>query len=141
MIRFANKYDNDKIIELIKGFAIELDTPLASNPLTWSRTHCESILTMLYAGLGFVLIDDEQTGILVAVKSKYFWNNNIIQLQEVMLTGKTNIVIARLIKEYIKVAKDMLNKGEVNQAVIASFVGVDLSKFGLKQLESKWEIK
>jgi hypothetical protein len=141
LIRFANKYDNDKIIELIKGFAIELDTPLASNPLTWSRTHCESILTMLYAGLGFVLIDDEQTGILVAVKSKYFWNNNIIQLQEVMLTGKTNIVIARLIKEYIKVAKDMLNKGEVNQAVIASFVGVDLSKFGLKQLESKWEIK
>ena len=141
MIRFANKYDNDKIIELIKGFAIELDTSLASNPLTWSRTYCESILTMLYAGLGFVLIDDEQTGILVAVKSKYFWNNNIIQLQEVMLTGKTNIVIARLIKEYIKVAKDMLNKGEVNQAVIASFVGVDLSKFGLKQLESKWEIK
>jgi len=141
MIRFANKYDNEKIIELIKEFAIKIDTPLASNPLTWSKTHCESILTMLYAGLGFVLIDDEQTGILVAVKSKYFWNNNIIQLQEVLLTGKTNIIIARLIKEYIKVSKNMLNKGEINQAVMASFVGVNLSKFGLKQLEHKWEIK
>ena len=62
-------------------------------------------------------------------------------MQEVLLTGKTNIVIARLIKEYIKVAKNMLNKGEINQAVIASFVGIDLSKFGLTQLENKWEIK
>ena len=35
----------------------------------------------------------------------------------------------------------MLNKGEINQAVIASFVGIDLSKFGLTQLENKWEIK
>lgn len=141
MIRFANKYDNDKIIELIKEFASKIKTPLASNPLSWSKTHCENILTMLYAGLGFVLIDDEQTGILIAVKSKYIWNNNIIQLQEIMLTGKTNIVIARLIKEYIKVSKDMLNKGEINQSVISSFVGVNLSKFGLTQLESKWEIK
>ena len=35
----------------------------------------------------------------------------------------------------------MLNKNEVNQAVMSSFVGIDLSKFGLKQLENKWEIK
>ena len=141
MIRFANKFDNDKIIELIKEFASNIDSPLASNPLTWSKTHCEHILAMLYAGLGFVLIDDEQTGILIAVKSKYIWNNNIIQLQEIMLTAKTNIIRARLIKEYIKISKDMLNKNEVNQAVMSSFVGIDLSKFGLKQLESKWEIK
>ena len=141
MIRFANKYDKDKIIDLIKEFASYLDTPLASNPMSWSKTHCESVLSMIFAGLGFVLIDDNQTGILIAVKSKYIWNNNIIQLQEIMLTAKTNIIRARLIKEYIKISKDMLNKNEVNQAVMSSFVGIDLSKFGLKQLESKWEIK
>ena len=96
---------------------------------------------MIFAGLGFILIDEDQTGILIAVKSKYIWNNNIIQLQEIMLTAKTNIIRARLIKEYIKISKDMLNKGEINQAVMSSFVGIDLSKFGLKQLENKWEIK
>ena len=86
----------------------------------------------MYAGRGFVLIDNDQTGILVAVKSQCFWNENIYQLQETMLTGKTNIVIARLIKEYIKVAKDMINKHEINQAVMSSYVGIDLSKFDLK---------
>jgi hypothetical protein len=140
LIRFANKYDNDKIIELLKDFAIKSDNPLTKNPLSWSRTYVETILSALYAGRGFVLIDNEQTGILVAVKSQCFWNENIYQLQETMLTGKTNIVIARLIKEYIKIAKDMIDKHEINQAVMSSYIGVDLSKFGLKLLEHHWEI-
>ena len=140
MIRYANKYDNDKIIELLKDFASKSDNPLTKNPLSWSKTYVESILNNLYAGRGFVLIDQEQTGFLVAVKTQCFWNQNIYQLQETMLTGKTNIVIARLIKEYIKIAKDMINKHEINQAVMSSYIGVDLSKFGLKLLEHHWEI-
>jgi hypothetical protein len=140
LIRYANKYDNDKIIELLKDFASKSDNPLTKNPLSWSKTYVESILNNLYAGRGFVLIDQEQTGFLVAVKTQCFWNQNIYQLQETMLTGKTNIVIARLIKEYIKIAKDMINKHEINQAVMSSYIGVDLSKFGLKLLEHHWEI-
>ena len=140
MIRFANKYDNDKIIDLIKDFAIKSDNPLTKNPMSWSKTYVESILNHLYAGRGFVLIDDEQTSILIAVKSQCFWNEYSYQLQETMLTGKSNIVIARLIKEYIKIAKDMINKGEINQAVMSSYIGIDLSKFGLKLLEHHWEI-
>jgi hypothetical protein len=141
LIRFANKYDNDKIIDLLKDFAIQSDNPLTKNPLSWSKTYVETILTNLYAGKGFVLIDNEQTGILIAVKNQCFWNEHIYQLQEVMLHGKTNIIIARLIKEYIKIAKNMINKNEINQAVMASYIGIDLSKFGLKLLEHHWEIK
>lgn len=141
MIRYANKYDNDKIIDLIKDYASKTDSPLASNPLSWSKTYVESVLNTIYAGHGFILIDDAQTGILVAVKTQYFWNRNIIQLQEVMLNGFNNIVVARLIKEYIKIAKEMLNKNEINQAVMSSYSTIDLSKLGLTKLEIKWEIK
>ena len=140
MIRYANKYDNNKIIDLIKDFAIKTDNPLSNNPLSWSKTYVESILNSLYAGQGFVLIDNECTGILVAVKAQSFWNQNVYQLQETMLHGKTNIVIARLIKEYIKIAKDMINKNQINQAVMSSYPNIDLSKFGLKLLEHHWEI-
>lgn len=140
MIRYANKYDNNKIIDLIKDFAIKSDNPLTKNPLSWSKTYVESILNSLYAGQGFVLIDSECTGVLVAVKTQSFWNQNVYQLQETMLHGKTNIVIARLIKEYLKIAKNMLNKNEINQAVMSSYPHIDLSKFGLKLLEHHWEI-
>ncbi len=141
MIRFANKYDNDKIIELIKDFAIKSDNLLAKNPLSWSKNYVESILNTLYAGHGFVLVDDKITGVLVAYKSQSFWNKDIYQLQEVMLHGQTKIVIARLIKEYIKIGKDMTDKHEINQAVMSSYSHVDLTRFGLKLLEHHWEIK
>lgn len=141
MIRFANKYDNNKIIELLKDFAIKSNNPLTNNPLAWSKTYIEQILTALYAGRGFVLIDDEQTGILVAAKTECFWLKDIYQLQEVMLTGNNKFVIARLIKEYIKIAKEMLRKKQINQAVMSSYDDLKFERYGMIKLEQHWEIK
>ena len=141
MIRFANKYDNDKIIELLKDFAIKSNNPLTNNPLAWSKTYVEQILATLYAGHGFVLIDDNQTGILVAARTPCFWLKDIYQLQEVLLHGKNKFVIARLIKEYIKIAKEMLEKKEINQAVMASYNDVKFEKYGMVKFEQHWEIK
>ena len=141
MIRFANKYDNNKIIELLKDFAIKSNNPLTNNPLAWSKTYIEQILATLYAGHGFVLIDDNQTDILVAARVESFWLKNIWQLQEVMLTGNNKFVIARLIKEYIRIAKDMINKGEINQAIMASYENLGFERYGMVKLELHWEIR
>jgi hypothetical protein len=141
LIRYANKYDNDKIIELLKDFAIKSDNPMTNNPLVWSKTYIEQILFTLYAGRGFVLIDKEQTGILVAAKTECFWLKEIYQLQEVMLHGKNKFVIARLIKEYIKIAKDMLDKKQINQAIMSSYDDLKFERYGMIKLEQHWEIK
>ena len=140
MIRFANRYDNNKIIELLKDFAIKSDSSLTNNPLAWSKTHCENILNTIHAGIGFILIDDKQTDILIAIKSECFWIKDLYQLQEVMLTGNNKFVVYKLIKEYIRIAKDMIDKGEINQAVMSSYNHVNLSKFRLKQLEVHWKV-
>jgi hypothetical protein len=141
LIRFANRYDNDKIIELLKDFAIKSNNPLTNNPLAWSKTYIEQILATLYAGHGFVLIDDNQTDILVAARVESFWLKNIWQLQEVMLTANNKFVVARLIREYIRIAKDMLNKGEINQAIMASYKDLGFERYGMVKLELHWEIK
>lgn len=141
MIRYANKYDIDKILELLKEFAIQTKSSLAKNPLTWSKTYVTQVISNILAGQGFILIDEKQTGILIAIKTATLWNEKSLQLQEVLLYGKTNIIVARLIKEYIKISKQMLNNNEINQAVIASYIGIDLSKLGLTQLQTHWEIK
>jgi hypothetical protein len=141
LIRFANKYDNNKIIELLKDFAIKSNNPLTNNPLAWSKTYIEQILNNLYAGCGFVLIDDEQTDILVAVKAECFWLKNIYQLQEVMLTANNKFVVYRLIREYIKISKEMLTKKEINQAVMSSYDDLKFERYGMIKLEQHWEIK
>ena len=141
MIRFANRYDNDKIIELLKDFAIKSNNAITNNPLAWSKTYIEQILATLYAGHGFVLIDDNQTDILVAVRTESFWLQNVWQLQEVMLTANNKFVVARLIKEYIRIAKDMINKGEITQAIMASYKDLGFERYGMVKLELHWEIK
>jgi hypothetical protein len=141
LIRFANRYDNNKIIELLKDFAIKSNNPITNNPLAWSKTYIEQILATLYAGHGFVLIDDNQTDILVAVRTESFWLQNVWQLQEVMLTANNKFVVARLIKEYIRIAKDMINKGEITQAIMASYKDLGFERYGMVKLELHWEIR
>ena len=141
MIRYANKYDIDKIIELLKDFAIKTDSQLKGNPLDWSKTYVMQLITNIMAGQGFILIDDEQTGILIAYKNHCFWNDKSIQLQEVMLHGYNKFVIARLIQEYIKIAKQLLRKKEINQATMSSFNDLKFERYGMKKLEYTWEIK
>lgn len=141
MIRYANKYDIDKIIELLKDFAITTESQLKGNPLDWSKTYVMQLITNIIAGQGFILIDDEQTGILIAFKNHCFWNDKSIQLQEVMLHGYNKFVIARLIKEYIKIAKDLLRKMEINQATMSSYNDLKFERYGMQKLEYIWEIK
>ena len=141
MIRQANKYDIDKIIELLKDFAIQTESQLKGSPLDWSKTYVMQLITNIIAGQGFILIDDEQTGILIAFKNHCFWNDKSIQLQEVMLHGYNKFVIARLIKEYIKIAKELLRKKEINQATMSSYDDLKFERYGMKKLEYTWEIK
>lgn len=141
MIRQANKYDTDKIIELLKDFAIKSESQLKGSPLDWSKTYVMQLITNIIAGQGFILIDDKQTGILIAFKNHCFWNDKSIQLQEVMLHGYNKFVIARLIKEYIKIAKELLNKREINQATMSSYNDLKFERYGMNKLEYIWEIK
>jgi hypothetical protein len=141
LIRQANKYDIDKIIDLLKDFAIKTDSQLKGSPLDWSKTYVMQLITNIIAGQGFILIDDKQTGILIAFKNHCFWNDKSIQLQEVMLHGYNKFVIAKLIKEYIKIAKELLNKREINQAIMSSYNDLKFERYGMNKLEYIWEIK
>ena len=141
MIRLANKYDNDKIMELLREFCFNSKSPIASDSFNWSKTYTEQILASLYAGQGFILIDEKQTGILVAAKFQSFWRQDKIQLQEVMLHSNNKFVIVRLIKEYIKIAKEMLDKNEIQQALMTSYEDLGFERYGMIKLEQHWKIK
>lgn len=58
-----------------------------------------------------------------------------------MLHGTNKFVIARLIKEYVKIAKEMLEKKQINQAVMSSYEDLRLERYGMIKLEQHWEIK
>lgn len=141
MIREANKFDLPKLIELVKQFAIEYDNVLTSQPINWSKTHVETIFSHIFAGLGFVLIDEKNDGILVACKTPSFWIPNMYQLHEVLLRSNNKITTVKLIKEYINRAQDMIDSGQVTNAIIAAHPSVDYAKLGATKMEVNWEIR
>ena len=128
-------------MELLREFCFNSKNPMTNDPFNWSKTYTDQLLATLYAGRGFVLTDEKQTGILVAAKFQSFWRQDKIQLQEIMLHSDNKFVIVRLIKEYIKIAKEMLNTGEINQAIMASYEDLGFERFGMIKLEQHWEIK
>lgn len=141
MIRQANKYDIDKIIDLIKDFAIQSNNPMAHDPIKWSKTHVIQVITNILAGHGFILIDEEQTGILIALKLECMWCKGIYQLQEVLMHGYNKIVMARLIKEYARIADCMIVDGEIFEAIIGSYGDTNLEKFGMEKIQNLWRVK
>ena len=141
MIRLANKFDKQDIIRILKDFAINSNNPMTSDPLMWSKTYIEAILDTIFAGKGFILIDEEKTGCLVAVRNQCFWLKDIYQLQEVMLHGKSRMIMYRLIKEYVRIAQKMIQDGEINNAVMSSYKDDKLERIGLKKLEVHWSIE
>lgn len=140
MIRFATRYDNDAIIDMMKKFAIDANYKMAKDPMNWSRTHIENSLNELYAGRGFVLIDTNYTGILIAVRTQSFWIPNFIQLQEVMLYGENKFIIGRLIRDYSKIAKQLIEQGKINEAIMFSNNDCNYTGFDMIKFESIWRV-
>lgn len=140
MIRLATRYDNESIIDMMKQFAINAKYPMAKDPMSWSKTHIEKSLNEIYAGRGFVLIDTNYTGILIAVRTQSFWIPNFIQLQEVMLHGENKFIVGRLIREYAKIAKRLIKDGKINEAIMFSNNDCDYTGFDMTKFESVWRV-
>lgn len=140
MIRYANKFDLDDIIRLLKEFAERSPLAIQFDPMKWSRTQIVGVLSGILAGQGFILIDEKKTSILVAVKNRPLWVPDAIQLQEVMLYSENKITMTKLVKEYVRIAKDMKAKGEIQSALMYTNKWADLEKIGLKHFENIWEL-
>ena len=114
---------------------------MTGQPLLWSKTYIEGVLASVLAGKGFVLIDDKKSGILVAVRNPCFWIGDVYQLQEVALYSENKILMYRMIKEYVKIAREMIKRGEIVQAVMSSYKDDGFEQIGLKKLEVHWSIE
>lgn len=139
MIRLANKFDTQDIIRLLKNFAGQSEIALGYDPLTWSKTRIEAILATIFAGGGVILINDEKTALLVAVINKAFWVEQY-QLVEVMLHANNKITMTKLVKEYVKIAKQMKADGRISKAIIGSHKKANFEKLGFKPLETLWDM-
>jgi hypothetical protein len=138
MIRYANKFDNKIIYELLIDFHTKVPNRLSLDISKWSATYVDSQLAKIYAGAGFVLIDDNCQGFLCAVKQPCFWIPETYVLQEAMWHGKNKKISLKLLQEYLKIGKKMLDNKEVLEVYFTSFNDVDYSRYNVKKIGNDW---
>lgn len=138
MIRFANKFDNEKIKEFLKEFHRKHGNALSLHIDKWSGTYVDEQLSKIYAGLGFVLIADN--GFLCAIKAPCFWIPKLWILQESMLFSTSKKTSVKLMKKYIEIGNVMKERDEIVEFYISNFSDADLSKFGATKVANDWVI-
>jgi len=137
-IRFANQFDNDKIKELLIDFYKVYKHPLVSDTSKWSATHVDKVLANIYAGLGFVLIDEKATGFLVALRNPCIWIPETYQLQEAMWHGKTKGIKVKLLKEYLSIAKAWKKEGKIVEYYFNNYGNANFTKYNMKHIGHIW---
>jgi len=140
MIRLANKFDNKAIKKILVSFALTQDNNFSNDSKKWDFDYIENQLTKIYAGMGFVLIDDLESGFICAVKAPSFWFPNRYALYEMMWYSDSKKVAVELLNAYIEKGKEMIKTEEIVELHFSAFSDVDFSKYGAKKFTNDWVI-
>lgn len=138
MIRLANKFDFDLIRGLLIDFFSDSRHPLVDETEKWSANHVDIVLSKIVAGLGFILIDEKKQGLLVAIKHEALWVPKVFILQEAMWYAKNKITGTRLLKEYLRIAEGMKDRGEIKQFYFNAYRAADFHRYDVMKVSTCW---
>jgi hypothetical protein len=140
MIRYANKFDLDTIYDLLKDFGKKYNNEfdILNCNHDSSKEYVYKQLTNILSGCGFILIAEDKSGVLCAIKNPSLWIKDAFVLQEGMWHGLNKKTTLRLLKKYLEIGKKMKENGEVKEVYFSSYKDIDYKKLKVKKLSYHW---
>jgi len=142
LIRQANKFDKQDIIEMMVAFKNESNIPELMelhNPEYWDQ-----LLNTILAGAGIIFIEPNK-GLVMALIAPSAWCNKTLQLYELAWYVKpefrNSTVGYKLLKRYIEYGKELKQSGRIKYFTIAKMVSspdIKYEKFGFKKIDENW---
>lgn len=118
MIRLASRYDIPRLLEIVEAYSFENPVHALSKPNNHFPQHVEQLLFSIIQGRGFIYIDNNMTGALIALKQSNVWAPSVKELHELLWwvepEHRNGTVGGRLWKAFDKTATEMLKEGTVN---------------------------
>lgn len=140
MIRFANKLDFPVMYDLLEHFCKIHRFEILKDEAKWSRDHVFKQLSMILAGAGFILIAEDGSGFLVAMKAPCFFIEDAYSLHEIIWHSKNDKTSLKLFKRFIEIGNQMKKSGEIKEAHFSCFTDSDFSRYGATKLQNTWKI-
>jgi N-acetylglutamate synthase-like GNAT family acetyltransferase len=145
MIRQATKYDIYKITEMMREYALEAPVETFKDPVNQNADYFAQLIYELIAGKGFVLIDDNLNGMLIAAITPNVWCPKVLELKElawwVKPEHRKGTLGGKLWLEFNKKGEELLDSGRINiicSTVMVSSPAIDYEKRGYKKLETTY---
>jgi len=95
---------------------------------------------MVLAGIGFILIAEDGSGFLVAMKAPCFFIEDAYSLHEIIWHSKNDKTSLKLFKRFIEIGNQMKESGEIKEAHFSCFTDSDFSRYGATKLQNTWKI-
>ena len=148
-IRLADLHDTEDIISMLKQYREH--SPIHLHKATDDK-HAREILAHLFAGLGFVLLaeddDHKSVGMLIAIKNPNVWDPKILMLNELAYwvnpESRGSSAGYKLIVKYKELAQRMKDAGEIQAFTISKMVtspDLKYERFGFEKIEEMWGVQ
>ena len=143
MIRLANKFDIPILIAMIQEFSKETLIQKYKDQALWDKKYVGNLLYSLILGRGFIVIDEDLKGMIIAMITPNVWCPKSNQLNElawwVAPEARNGLLGGILWIEFNKQAQKLLDEKRIDvvmTSLMANSPKIDYSKRGFKQLHT-----
>jgi len=139
MIRQATRYDIPRLLEIVESYAYENPIKILGEPCNHFPRHVEELLFSIIQGKGFIYIDNNMRGAIVAIKQNNIWSPKVRELHELLWwvepEYRNGTIGGRLWKAFDAHAQEMLDLGNVDivsTSISANGPFIDYTRRGYK---------
>ena len=143
MIRLANKFDIPILIAMIQEFSKETLIQKYKDQALWDKKYVGNLLYSLILGRGFIVIDEDLKGMIIAMITPNVWCPQSNQLNElawwVAPEARNGLLGGKLWIEFNTQAQKLLDEKRIDvvmTSLMANSPKIDYSKRGFKQLHT-----
>ena len=143
MIRLATRSDIPKLLLIVEGYAKENPIAALCDSLNHDADYVGQLLFEIILGKGFIFVDEEVTGAIIAFKTKNIWSPKLTELHELLWWVKPErrqgTVGGRLWKCFNEKAQQMLDSGHIQIVCTSTSTitpALDYGKRGYKPLSA-----
>lgn len=121
MIRLATRYDIPRLLEIVEAYAYENPIKCLGRSHNHFPKYVEELLFSIIAGRGFIYIDNNMRGAIIAIKQGNVWSPKVKELNELLWwvepEYRNGTIGGRLWKAFDERAEEMLKAGNIDFVV------------------------
>jgi hypothetical protein len=130
---------------MMREYALEAPVETFKDPINQNPEYFQQLVYEIIAGKGFVLVDNELNGMLIAIITQNIWCPKVYELKElawwVKPEHRSGLLGGKLWLEFNRKSKELLDNGRINivySTVMVSSPTIDYEKRGFKKLETTY---